>query len=637
VDGRSRPGELGGRPDPHRRRGRLFPLSIRTWLTLVVLIPLVVAVGGASTVVLSQLSTRHHSESTLQSSTTLDSLLRARVALYDEYVPSEALVAAHHYGVPVAKLDRFVGFDVHGALVTARRDTDRMPLFRPGGRFAAAHTTLVGLRGKVDRYQVSALELQMAFSTIASQIDGRWLSTFDAMVGSGDASNSVTTKSREASVSSSFAAFTSGLDEESLASGGSLETLLTTGSTPAQVRSLIVANQQFEEATREFPGSLGPHGSASWKALTDNQLNRTFTREVNTAVAVGLNRRPPPDATTTASISLIGHTEVSWASSLADLVLASSADLRVATKQQAEAATTTLVLAMVLMLAVVLAAAAALLTFSQAVRRPLARFVSAVASVQRGELELPQIDESGPRELSLAAGAFNEMSSTLRAVQEQAIALSEGDLDDPVLQRLLPGRTGAALQGSLNKLQLSVRNGETQRQVLRELATRDSLTGLLNRGAAVEALELALATVRRSQLELVLSLFFIDLDELKQMNDRHGHDAGDAALMAVAEALGSTTRGSDVVARFGGDEFVVGSVGPRGSSAPQQLGRRIVDRVAGSKIDHQGTALTISCSVGAAVSEPADTTVDVLLERADRALYLAKAAGRGQARWYGSD
>ncbi len=334
---------------------------------------------------------------------------------------------------------------------------------------------------------------------------------------------------------------------------------------------------------------------------------------------------------------MIGRSEVSWASSLTGLVLASSADLRAATTLQAQAATGALILAIVFMLALLLATVAALLTFSRAVRRPLAHFVAAVTSVQHGELELPRLDESGPREFSLAAGAFNEMSSTLRAVQEQAIALSEGNLDDPVLERLLPGRTGAAFQASLNKLQLSVRSSETQRELLRELATRDSLTGLLNRGAALESLALSLAAVRRPQSDLALGVFFIDLDDLKQINDRYGHEAGDTAIRAVADALRSITRGGDVVARFGGDEFIVGSVGVRGSSAPERLGRRMVERVAGSKIDLHGTPLTIGCSVGAALSEPGDTSVDALIERADRALYLAKAAGRGQTRWYGSD
>ena len=167
----------------------------------------------------------------------------------------------------------------------------------------------------------------------------------------------------------------------------------------------------------------------------------------------------------------VGRSEVAWADSLTDLVLASSADLRAATATQASSATTTLYVVSLFMLFLVLTAVGAVVILDRAVRRPLARIVDAAESVREGELELPELEESGPRELALAAGAFNEMSSTLRAVQEQAIALSLGDLDDPVLRRSLPGRTGAALQSALNELQASVRTSNRQREALFERAT----------------------------------------------------------------------------------------------------------------------------------------------------------------------
>ena len=110
------------------------------------------------------------------------------------------------------------------------------------------------------------------------------------------------------------------------------------------------------------------------------------------------------------------------------------------------------------MLLLLLAVIGSVLAFGRAVRRPLAQIASALKSVQAGELEFPALDQTGPREISLASEAFNEMSSTLRAVQAQAIALSKGEFDDPVLQRPLPGQTGAALQSALNKLQVSVRS-----------------------------------------------------------------------------------------------------------------------------------------------------------------------------------
>jgi diguanylate cyclase (GGDEF)-like protein len=322
---------------------------------------------------------------------------------------------------------------------------------------------------------------------------------------------------------------------------------------------------------------------------------------------------------------------------LAGVVLASSADLRVATASQANSATRDLYLTFIAMIVLILGAIGSVLAFGRAIRRPLARIASALKSVQVGQLEFPQLDETGPREIALASEAFNEMSSTLRAVQAQAIALSRGELDNPVLQRPLPGQTGTALQSALTKLQVSVRASETQREALVERATRDSLTGLLNRGAALEALDLDLASARRSRGKLVLTVLFIDLDELKGINDSLGHDGGDDAIKAVADALRAATRASDVIARFGGDEFVVGWLGPRDSEAPALLATRIAEFISHSVVEGDGRTHKLGCSIGVATSEPGDRTVEPLIERADHALYVAKANGRGQVRWFGSD
>ena len=325
---------------------------------------------------------------------------------------------------------------------------------------------------------------------------------------------------------------------------------------------------------------------------------------------------------------------MAWANSLSALVLASSADLRSATEAQARSATTTLVETSLLMVLFLVVMMGTVFVLGRQVRRPLDRIVDAASSVREGELEIPLLDESGPKELALAAAAFNEMTSTLRAVQSQAIALSRGQLDDPVLQRQLPGRTGAALQTALDQLHRSVQSSEAERESLFERATRDSLTGLLNRGAALEALELDLASVRRSRGEQVLTLFFIDVDDLKSINDSIGHDGGDAAIRAVADALRATTRASDVAARFGGDEFVVGWLGSRDSRVPALLADRISAYVAASRIGRGAHPVTLACSIGVAVSEPGDSAIGMLIERADQALYDAKTHGKGQTRWF---
>ena len=625
--------EVGSRARYHPG-GRLFPLSIRTSFIVVLLVPLLIVVAVASTVVVHQLSTRRQAVSTRQSSLALDSLLRARVDMYAEYIPSQAIVVARTYEVLPATLNSLLGVDVQRELIGSRRTVDRQTAFGSTGAFHAEFVQLVRLRRAIDHGTASPSEVAALFNHIGSEIDDRWLDTFRGLSTTGASSDSLTTRNRITALGLSFAAFTSGLGEENLQGGGSLETLLTTTATPAQVQSLVVSQGQFEASTRSFPQSMGPHGAVAWKSLTDGPLTRQFNAYVRSGVTVGLGHLPPPLATNSADIGEIGRAEVAWASSLTDVVLASSVDLRIATASQAASAMRGLVITYTLTSLLVVVALGASLILSRQVRRPLNHIVGAATSIREGELDIPALQESGPKELALAAAAFNEMAFTLRAVQAQAIALSGGDLDNPVLRRHLPGRTGAALQTALNQLHRSVQAGEAEREALLERATRDSLTGLLNRGAGLEALELDLASAQRSRGEMALALFYIDVDDLKTINDSIGHDGGDIAIRAVAEALKATTRASDVIARFGGDEFVVGWLGNRDSHDPEELARRISAHVAQSQIGDHGHAVELACSIGVALSEQSDRSLESLIERADRALYQAKVSGKGQIRWF---
>jgi diguanylate cyclase (GGDEF)-like protein len=606
-------------------------------LVLVVLIPLVIAAGLASTVVVHQTSARRQADTARQSSLVLDSLLRARVDVYAEYVPSAAILAVSTYHISIAQIDALLGVNFQANLISARRAVDRQPIFQPTGALAANYAQLVSLRRAINRGQATPDQVETFFNQLGTTIDKRWQKTFAGLVNDGQSTASIITTNRLTALGSSFDAFTSGLGEESLQGGGSLETMLTSASTPAEVESLIVAHQQYESSVSDFPGALGPKARRAWAELNRSKLTKSFATDVNLAIVAGLGSKTPPYASDSAAIGEIGRSEVEWDTSLTNLVLASSADLRVATVDQANAATHALYLTFLLMLMLILAAIGTVVILGRRFRGPLARIVVAATSVREGELDFPELDESGPRELRLAAEAINEMSATLRAVQGQAIALSEGDLDNLAFERSIPGRTGAALQAALDELHQSVRTAESQREVLTERATRDFLTGLLNRGAALEALELQLASVHRSLGQLELTVFFIDLDDLKGINDSLGHDGGDAAIQTVADTLRTTTRASDVLARFGGDEFVVGWLGNRGSDAPAILAERISAHVASSELEGNGRLLTLACSIGAAVSDSGDVSVETLIGRADQALYVAKSGGRGQVRWFGAE
>jgi len=159
---------------------------------------------------------------------------------------------------------------------------------------------------------------------------------------------------------------------------------------------------------------------------------------------------------------------------------------------------------------------------------------------------------------------------------------------------------------------------------IEELATRDVLTGLFNRRHADGLLSQALQRRRRSGTPFCIAL--IDLDHFKRINDRHGHAVGDAVLRAFAEAAQSTLRGTDTLARWGGEEFLLllDDVDAAAASIAMQ---RIQNAVAQAAVEADGRAVSFSFSAGVAVHQEGESEL-VLLDRADRALYQAKAAGR---------
>ena len=266
-----------------------------------------------------------------------------------------------------------------------------------------------------------------------------------------------------------------------------------------------------------------------------------------------------------------------------------------------------------------------------AISRPLAGIAEAAGAVREGNFDVAPLEEAGPQELASAAAAFNEMASTLRAVEAHAVALSGKDLDDPVLRTPLPGRTGRALQGTLDRLQESIRETDRRGQELHALATRDSLTGLLNRGAALDAVERDLARAARD--DTVLVLLFLDIDGLKAINDTFGHTGGDEALRVAADVITASTRRSDVRARIGGDEFIVAQLQPASSAEVAAMAERIRRRIAEAEPELHGRRMQLACSIGIAESREGDAADDVL-RRADMALYEAKQAGRDRIVWF---
>ena len=164
------------------------------------------------------------------------------------------------------------------------------------------------------------------------------------------------------------------------------------------------------------------------------------------------------------------------------------------------------------------------------------------------------------------------------------------------------------------------RNREAE---LEREARTDPLTGLANRKAFKERLESELARV--SRLGGHIALLMIDLDRFKEVNDSHGHAVGDQVLADVARRLSSVIRGHDLLARFGGDELSVITVANRNLSEVLLLAERLREQLE-EPFRVGEVSASVGASIGVAVHSSGEATKE-LIERADRALYLAKSSG----------
>jgi diguanylate cyclase (GGDEF)-like protein len=176
---------------------------------------------------------------------------------------------------------------------------------------------------------------------------------------------------------------------------------------------------------------------------------------------------------------------------------------------------------------------------------------------------------------------------------------------------------------SSDELYARLRSAERLNQMqlkLVEMATRDALTGLLNRPAFFQRAEKICRDAPRP-----LAAIMIDIDHFKAVNDKYGHASGDMALKAVAECLG---RRSEAAARLGGEEFVL--LLPKSDiEQARQIAEETRAAIAARKIDIDGPPLRVTCSFGVAIAE-GGVNIDELLRRADSALYAAKHAGRNR-------
>lgn len=180
----------------------------------------------------------------------------------------------------------------------------------------------------------------------------------------------------------------------------------------------------------------------------------------------------------------------------------------------------------------------------------------------------------------------------------------------------------ATLRAEVLRLRGEVARLERQVGELDRLAHLDALVPLPNRRGFER--QLTKLIDRASRYGDAGALLFVDVDGLKMVNDSFGHEAGDAALIHVAQVLTSGIRQSDCVGRFGGDEFAV-LLERVDLAQASETAARLANRIAGSSFTHEGQSIPLSAAIGIAEIR-ADDSAEAVIARADRAMYEQKAA-----------
>jgi diguanylate cyclase (GGDEF)-like protein len=222
--------------------------------------------------------------------------------------------------------------------------------------------------------------------------------------------------------------------------------------------------------------------------------------------------------------------------------------------------------------------------------------------------------------IAMGLGAAGVIVRPLRRIRDVLDAVAKNDLT-----KTAKVDTKDELGQMATALNTSIGNLQTLHTALRRQARHDSLTGLLNRAAVTEVLGRELQTRHRRDGS---ALLFIDLDGFKVINDSWGHSAGDELLVLAAERICSSVRDTDVVARMGGDEFVVICGDLDNARIATDVASRIArDLAAPFRVGDRD--VVVSASIGIAVAD-AESTSTELLRQADVAMYEAKALGKAQ-------
>ena len=575
---------------------------------------------------------RQHAQVVAADAAQLQTVAVARAEMNPLQVPLLAVSYAAQLGINESTLDTLLKPSVPFRVQLAQ-GTTKIAGFSTFSSTPTMRSDVAQLRSIIPKVEASTISFYSArafMAKMAADVDAIWYRDYNSLladISTWQASGSFGVHA--AALRQTYQAFLAGGQEIE----GALYVLEGNGPADAK-QELIQAAGVFGTATAQFSGHLSPQAQVAWSHLQHNSADERFNLTIQLGLHVALTGTPPPFAGNAVFAGSSLAPGLQYLADLNKLVTAASQDLRATALAQASGATHRFIGELVFLFVLTIISVGGVIIAGRVLTRPLKRLATTALQVHNGDFDVSPLPETGPREVVTTTAAFNDMASTLEAVEARTVALAAEDLSNPELLMPLPGRTGRALQASVDTLAARIGEREMQRKLLHDAATHDSLTGLLNRAAVLDFLTNDVS--RRRLAGETVAVMFVDLDGLKPLNDTYGHETGDTAILSTGIALLEATERCDVVGRLGGDEFLV-VLCHNHSSDGAAVAERIRHSVTRRSIPVHDVVVPLEASVGVALTQcDSDTDPMKLVNQADEAMYEAKRVARAARERMGS-
>jgi diguanylate cyclase (GGDEF)-like protein len=595
-------------------------VRVRTYLTTLVMVPMLGFCALAFTVVSPRLAAQRTADEALRHIEQTQVLVSMSVLVGQEQTPLQMLVSKKTFNIDDALLKMFIGFDPVERIALTRKHTESFVQAHPDDQvIQSINKSLIQLRNDMADGKTTETQVFDRFRTMQHVLLAAW--------------QRETVATLELSLDGSLKlhediARIDALVELSMHSTSEFEGMFSILYTPVEKQlKLQLELNQIHALTQAALSRAIESSGPSRRPMTVKLRDGVNARLINAQFKPFLDGQSFEPMGAQVKIASVVKGGVGFGTDLNELLQLSIDDAvrstqEIQVKTSRELKTTVALVMLVGLLTTMLA-----MLVSRWFTRPLRALADRAQRVAGGDLDVEAATESGPLEIHTVGRVVDDLVASLRKVQLQTAALASGALSDSVLAEIAPGPLGESVQGSVNRLLRSIREREELQEALSHQATHDALTGLPNRPAAMIALDQALA--RAARHDQSLAVLFIDLDEFKRANDEGGHAVGDHVLQLVGERIRNVARHGDVVARLGGDEFLVIAEMIGTPDKARVLAARIIE-VLSEPMDIDGSLVRIGASVGFAMPDDRVTDAGDLLRKSDLAMYAAKQSGRGR-------